>query len=64
MVGSRASRREETDVKIVRCPCGKDFEGDTDDELVAKVEAHVAEDHPDLVEEYSREKILEIAQER
>jgi hypothetical protein len=54
-------RREESDVKVVHCPCGKDVEGDTDDALVTNVEAHIAEDHPDLVGTYSREQILEMA---
>ena len=54
---------EEVDVKVVHCPCGKDVEGETDDELVTNVEAHVAEAHPDMVGKYSREKILEMADE-
>ncbi len=50
-------------MKVVHCPCGKDVEGETDDELVTNVEAHVAEAHPDMVGKYSREKILEMADE-
>ena len=50
-------------MKVVHCPCGKNIEGDTDDELVLNVEAHIAEDHPDLVGEYSREQIVEMAHE-
>jgi hypothetical protein len=38
-------------------------EGETDDEIVANVEAHLASDHPDLVGQYSREQILEMAHE-
>jgi hypothetical protein len=48
-------------VKVVHCPCGKDVAGETDDELVANVEAHIAEDHPDLVGKYSREDIVGMA---
>ena len=48
-------------MKAVHCPCGQVFEADTDDELVEKVQQHVREDHPELVGEYTREKILSIA---
>ena len=50
-------------MKIVHCPCGKDVQGETDDDLVANVEGHIASDHPDLVGKYSREQILEMAHE-
>jgi hypothetical protein len=45
----------------VNCPCGVTVDGETEEELVANVEAHVASDHPDLVGKYSREQILEMA---
>ena len=45
-------------MKVVHCPCGKDFEAQTDDSLVEQVEAHIAADHPELVGHYSREQIL------
>lgn len=45
----------------VNCPCGVTVEGETEDELVTNVEAHVASDHPDMVGKYSREQILEMA---
>ena len=51
-------------VKVVDCPCGKSVEGDTDDVVVANVEAHISADHPDLVGKYSREQILEMAHEQ
>jgi hypothetical protein len=47
----------------VDCPCGVVVTGETDDELVAAVEQHVASDHPDLVGKYSREQILGMAKE-
>jgi Protein of unknown function (DUF1059) len=40
-------------MKAVHCPCGQVFEADTDDELIAKVQQHVREDHPELVSEYT-----------
>ena len=48
--------------KVVNCPCGESVTGETDDELVAKAEAHVREKHPDMVSQMSREKILSMAQ--
>jgi predicted small metal-binding protein len=48
-------------VNAVHCPCGQVFEAETDDELVEQVQAHVQEDHRDLVQEYTREKILSMA---
>jgi predicted small metal-binding protein len=48
-------------MKVVHCPCGVDIQGDSDDELVTSVEAHVRDAHPDMVDQMSREKILEMA---
>lgn len=47
--------------KVVHCECGKDVSAQSDDELVAKVKAHVGESHPELVGQMSREQILEMA---
>ena len=49
--------------KQVDCPCGQTIRGDSDDELVTNVEAHVQSDHPDRVGTMSREQILDMAQE-
>jgi predicted small metal-binding protein len=46
----------------VDCPCGATVRGETDDELVANVEQHVQENHPDMVETMNREQILGMAQ--
>ncbi len=48
-------------MKVVHCPCGVDVEGESDDDLVENVEAHIAKDHPEMVGKYSREQILEMA---
>jgi hypothetical protein len=48
-------------MKVVHCPCGTDVSGETDDELVAAVEAHVQADHPEMVGQMSREQILGMA---
>jgi predicted small metal-binding protein len=47
-----------TMAKVIHCPCGTDVRGETDDELVAAVEEHVKENHPDRVGTMSREEIL------
>jgi predicted small metal-binding protein len=49
--------------KEVNCPCGATMRGDTDDELVTNVEQHVRENHPDMVDTMTRDKIMEMAQE-
>jgi predicted small metal-binding protein len=49
--------------KVIHCPCGTDVSGETDDEIVANVEQHVQENHPDKVGSMSREEILEAAHE-
>ena len=49
--------------KQVNCPCGETVRGENDDELVANVEAHVQERHPEMVGTMSREQILGMAQE-
>jgi hypothetical protein len=47
----------------ITCVCGKVIEGEDDDELCAKANAHVAADHPDLVGRISRADILARAEE-
>jgi predicted small metal-binding protein len=47
--------------KEVNCPCGATMRGDTDDELVTNVEQHVRENHPDMVDTMTRDKIMEMA---
>jgi predicted small metal-binding protein len=44
--------------KVIHCPCGTDVRGETDDELVAAVEEHVKENHPEQAGSLSREEIL------
>lgn len=41
------------------CPCGELLKGADEDELVANVQAHLKEKHPD--HEYTREQILFMA---
>jgi predicted small metal-binding protein len=49
--------------KIVNCECGQVVRGETDEEIVARVEGHIASSHPDLVGKMSREDMLAMAEE-
>jgi hypothetical protein len=49
--------------KRINCVCGKVVEGEDDDELWEKAQAHLADDHPDLIGKVSREDILAQAEE-
>jgi predicted small metal-binding protein len=48
---------------LVNCECGRVIHGETQDEIVAKVEEHVAQDHPQLVGKLSREDIVAMTEE-
>jgi predicted small metal-binding protein len=50
-------------MKVVHCECGTDVQAETDDELVAKVQDHVRERHPDMAGQMTRENILGLAHE-
>jgi hypothetical protein len=50
-------------MKVVHCPCGQDVEGETDDEIVANVEAHIQDEHPEQVGSFTRDQILAMAHE-
>jgi hypothetical protein len=50
--------------KMFECDDGVVLRGDDDDELLANVELHVVEAHPDLVGKLSREEILATAKGR
>jgi predicted small metal-binding protein len=61
---SRCTRGKEPEVgKVINCECGAVVRADSDDELVARVETHVASDHPDLVGKLSRDDVLGMAEE-
>lgn len=49
--------------KLVNCECGEIIRGETDDELVAAVGAHVDRHHPELVGQLDRADILAMAEE-
>jgi predicted small metal-binding protein len=49
--------------KVLNCECGYIVRGADDDELLANVESHIAEQHPDLVGTVTREDLLSMAEE-
>ncbi len=49
--------------KVINCECGETVRAESDDELVARVERHVGESHPELVGKMSREDVLGMAEE-
>jgi predicted small metal-binding protein len=49
--------------KVLNCECGYTVRGKDDEELLAGVEQHIAEQHPDLVGTISRDDLLSMAEE-
>jgi predicted small metal-binding protein len=47
--------------KKVDCPCGETVTGEDENELVANVEQHISDQHPDMVGTMSRDQILGMA---
>ena len=48
---------------IVNCDCGYTVRGETEDEVIEKVQEHIAESHPEMAEVVTREDILSMAEE-
>jgi predicted small metal-binding protein len=44
--------------KRIDCECGYVVKAETDDELVAKAQAHVADAHPELAGKLTRDDVL------
>lgn len=44
--------------KVIKCVCGHVARGQTDDEVIQQIAAHMQQDHPDLVGKVSRADIL------
>jgi predicted small metal-binding protein len=49
--------------KLINCECGEILRGDSDDELIANVTAHVDRHHPELVGKLSRDDIVAMSEE-
>lgn len=44
--------------KVIRCECGYVANGDSDDQVVEAIRAHMATDHPQLLDTVTREELL------
>lgn len=44
--------------KLIRCECGHVARGATEDDVIAQIEEHMRQDHPDLIGKISREDML------
>lgn len=49
---------------VYSCDCGYVARGETAEEFIADVEAHVDQVHPDMVGKLSREEVLALAEEQ
>jgi len=49
--------------KAVNCECGEPVQASTDEEVIAKVRAHVEAEHPDLTGKLTVADILAMAEE-
>lgn len=56
-------RKEAAVAKQIKCDCGKIVRGETDEELRRNADAHIREDHPDLVGKVSIDDIVAMAEE-
>jgi predicted small metal-binding protein len=44
--------------KLISCECGYVARGDSDDEVVEQIRAHMRSDHPELIDKVSRDDLL------
>ncbi len=44
--------------RVIRCECGYVARGDTDDQVVDEIQAHLRTDHPALFDTVGRDDIL------
>lgn len=49
--------------KIINCECGHVARGETNEEVLAALEAHMRRDHPELVGKYTREDLFDLIEE-
>ena len=49
--------------RVINCECGQTIRGSSDDELVARAEEHVNQNHPELAGKLSRGDFLGRAEE-
>jgi predicted small metal-binding protein len=44
--------------KVIRCECGYVAQGSTDDAVITAIQAHMATDHPVLLDTVSRDALI------
>jgi predicted small metal-binding protein len=44
--------------KLIRCECGFVARGDSDDDVIAEIRAHMTTDHPAVLATVSREDLI------
>ena len=49
--------------KQIKCDCGKLVRGETDEELRLNADAHIRQDHPDMVGKVSLDDLVAMAEE-
>ena len=49
--------------KVIRCQCGFLGRGETVEEAVSSIQAHMRSDHPELLGKVTREDLLAMAEE-
>jgi predicted small metal-binding protein len=49
-------------MKVINCECGQVVRGETENELIRNAEAHIEQDHPELVGKITREDLLAMAE--
>ena len=59
----RAHDKEMVMAKVIRCQCGFLGRGETVEEAATVIEAHMREDHPELVGKVTREDLIAMAEE-
>ena len=55
---SRRTFEEDEMARIIRCECGYVARGDSDDAVVTAIRAHMAADHPALLQTVEQEDLL------
>ena len=56
--GVRTTVEEDVMARIIRCECGYVARGETDDDVIANIRAHMRTDHPALLETVGQEDLL------
>jgi predicted small metal-binding protein len=49
--------------KIINCECGYVAHGSNDEEVLADLDAHMRRDHPEMVDKYEPQQLLDLIEE-